>query len=994
MSGAALTASLVLKGDASGIVGAANDGAASLDRLKTSAAGAGAAGAGMAAPYNAAAVAITEQAAASKAAASALTASGAAKVDEIARLTQLASASSATTASITALSAAHGKYNSTVNSARALLAAGAVSQADYEKAVAAASSQLALSTAIHSQAGGALAKEEGGAAALSAAQKELGEVTETTGRHAADMAIDVERLGAASGVGFVQARMFYDGFRSLGMLFETGTAQLAGYVAAFLLLIGASISYESVYQKLYQAAGQQNNQLGQTHEQYVQLAGDIETATGSTEREAAAMAAALVQSNVTTSAWSALSAAAEDLARTTGIDLAAAMQQLAKDEADPAQSAEQLATQLGLLNEQQVQNIKNLQAQGDLKDAQVAFAKAVGAAYSGATDNTSAWSKSLDLLETGFSNAAASLGKLNDEMARYMSWLPGGVTASPDNPNMPEPSQSAAQAQAQADAAQRNQLGVQANNILSGMNIEGQTTVTDSYNKEILLQKAFNEGLITEQQYTQALAALDKEQTDAINKGTAAKQKLDATDQAHLATIKHLIVAGPQQIALAQADVVALQAEANASDGTAESIKNLQDQYDVQKKIQPYITALTQLNELHAKGVVNQSAYTKMASALNSTMQQITVSAKAEIAAQEQLNAMQTIASKFQGLSAIQNSNVTQPTTDSAFIANTSTQIFNANAAALTEWVNQTRTAIDDWLVYNSDGSQQALQKWQTFRDQLGLIFNADMAKFYTDDLARRTDWAAGVQRGLNQLTSETANWAKTSQDLVTGLSSHFEDDLAQMVVTGQNTLQDFFTWFAEQLVKMMYQEYMATSMNAMFGWIVGGLGDLMGAGAGAGGGAGGGEGEIFGAGTMHDGGIVGRDASVVRSVPISVFDGAPRYHGGGWIQPGEVPIIAQAGERILTAVQMANLESALLMRPVALQGALASDKAPVTVNIHPAPGTTATAQQRRNSDGSFSIDVMVEQIDRSLAQRSRKGRSAFVQSLENTHGIKRTPIG
>ncbi|WP_430735517.1 phage tail tape measure protein [Halodesulfovibrio aestuarii] len=59
-----------------------------------------------------------------------------------------------------------------------------------------------------------------------------------------------------------------------------------------------------------------------------------------------------------------------------------------------------------------------------------------------------------------------------------------------------------------------------------------------------------------------------------------------------------------------------------------------------------------------------------------------------------------------------------------------------------------------------------------------------------------------------------------------------------------------------------------------------------------------------------HSGGMVGQSFSAMRSVPASLFDGAPRYHSGGEIlRPGEVPIIAEAGERMLTREQNAAYE-------------------------------------------------------------------------------------
>lgn len=61
--------------------------------------------------------------------------------------------------------------------------------------------------------------------------------------------------------------------------------------------------------------------------------------------------------------------------------------------------------------------------------------------------------------------------------------------------------------------------------------------------------------------------------------------------------------------------------------------------------------------------------------------------------------------------------------------------------------------------------------------------------------------------------------------------------------------------------------------------------------------------------GILHSGGTVGRDGYSGRSVPTSVFAGARRYHSGGMVglMPGEVPIIAQRGERVLSRAEVAR---------------------------------------------------------------------------------------
>lgn len=57
----------------------------------------------------------------------------------------------------------------------------------------------------------------------------------------------------------------------------------------------------------------------------------------------------------------------------------------------------------------------------------------------------------------------------------------------------------------------------------------------------------------------------------------------------------------------------------------------------------------------------------------------------------------------------------------------------------------------------------------------------------------------------------------------------------------------------------------------------------------------------------FHTGGVVGADSPMTRTVDAGVFAGAPRFHTGG-VAADEVPIIAKAGEAILTPAQMRML--------------------------------------------------------------------------------------
>jgi hypothetical protein len=57
----------------------------------------------------------------------------------------------------------------------------------------------------------------------------------------------------------------------------------------------------------------------------------------------------------------------------------------------------------------------------------------------------------------------------------------------------------------------------------------------------------------------------------------------------------------------------------------------------------------------------------------------------------------------------------------------------------------------------------------------------------------------------------------------------------------------------------------------------------------------------------FHGGGMVSHGAGIQRSVLAGIFAGARRFHSGGMpgLQPGEIPIIAQAGERVLSRAEV-----------------------------------------------------------------------------------------
>lgn len=63
----------------------------------------------------------------------------------------------------------------------------------------------------------------------------------------------------------------------------------------------------------------------------------------------------------------------------------------------------------------------------------------------------------------------------------------------------------------------------------------------------------------------------------------------------------------------------------------------------------------------------------------------------------------------------------------------------------------------------------------------------------------------------------------------------------------------------------------------------------------------------VLSGGLYHGGGRVGPSPSTSRLVPSSIFMDAPRLHTGGWLKPGERPVIAMDGEEIGWPDQLAR---------------------------------------------------------------------------------------
>lgn len=170
------------------------------------------------------------------------------------------------------------------------------------------------------------------------------------------------------------------------------------------------------------------------------------------------------------------------------------------------------------------------------------------------------------------------------------------------------------------------------------------------------------------------------------------------------------------------------------------------------------------------------------------------------------------------------------------------------------------------------------------------------------DGMTKKAKSAAGEQSGaLASLTAQWTDMAKNIDQLNANVAQSISGNLTEAItgmIDGTKTAKEAFSQMAASIVndilKMTTQMLVQYAIGQAMGWFTGGVGGVT-------------------AGVSHDGGIVG-SGGPTRRVDPSVFAHADRYHGGGAVglAPGEVPIIAQKGEAVMTEDQQAAIRSRL----------------------------------------------------------------------------------
>lgn len=263
----------------------------------------------------------------------------------------------------------------------------------------------------------------------------------------------------------------------------------------------------------------------------------------------------------------------------------------------------------------------------------------------------------------------------------------------------------------------------------------------------------------------------------------------------------------------------------------------------------------------------------------------------------------------------------------------------------------------------------EALKKLQTARDPL-----------------------SGLQRGMMKFGGEYGNLAAQVETATTSMGNTIANTLSNAFMTGKLSAADFFNSVLQMASNAM--------SNYLVGQLFSGIGGLFSstpvqtsnpssswANFGVTPGA------SMPVSGFHSGGLVGVDTpTFTRSVPAAAFIGAPRFHtGGGWFGPGEYAAILKKRELVLneqeTQAYLAGNASTPSM--VNLYGAgSGAQEQQIVINFYDKDGNKQQQTTSGSGMGNMTIDVLLNEVDKGLAQRITQGKSQTARAYDATRGL------
>lgn len=285
---------------------------------------------------------------------------------------------------------------------------------------------------------------------------------------------------------------------------------------------------------------------------------------------------------------------------------------------------------------------------------------------------------------------------------------------------------------------------------------------------------------------------------------------------------------------------------------------------------------------------------------------------------------------------------------------------YEADVAAATAW----REKALEQLHATRDGYAQ-------FAADVETIYQERLRKAYEDDLARREDWAAGVERGLIKVQDDMKTWADVAEDLVTGWAKQGEDAFVAFGRSGKLSVQDLIDFTLEQFLRLQYQQTIAPLMNGFSSWITGAIGSALGV-----------PGAAAPVSTNHTG-----SPGVMRSYNLGGF--------GDRMRTDERLTMVRDGEEIMTSRALENA-GALISNLSAIASQASQpviigqgQQGPMTVIVQDYSGGVQ-AEQGTDSRGNPTLTMT---IGRQMAAAAGQAGNPFGRSIEARYGVRKQGI-
>jgi lambda family phage tail tape measure protein len=292
---------------------------------------------------------------------------------------------------------------------------------------------------------------------------------------------------------------------------------------------------------------------------------------------------------------------------------------------------------------------------------------------------------------------------------------------------------------------------------------------------------------------------------------------------------------------------------------------------------------------------------------------------------------------------------------------------------------------IEGWRAATLASLQAAGLGHTELADMVDEIARDRLAEAYQQDLANREDWAAGIERGLDDIFGTQLTMAEVAEDTIKAAFRSMEDAFVSLATTGKIETADLVDFALRQLFRLAAAAATGNLDSAgggIFGSILsslfgGGIGVSTQASAAAAGLP-----SVFDSSgaialpQFHEGGMV-RDGRATRRVPAHLFDGARKRHSGG-LAGNEVPAILEDDERVLTLAQQQSTAATiagLAQLAAAPRPAAQPAPPPANVNVRVFGADREPRVEARQNGNDLDIDLIFREVEGRLGRNLAQGR-------------------